>query len=405
MADSVVHFMLVAYILIQNKLIHRVCAAQSSLYKRRVHSRIRAILWLKARRRSPAIWAYPRSEHWWQTIVPDFTPQQFLLNFRMAPETFEYICSRVKHVMERRNTNFRLCVSSRKRVAIAIWKLATGSEYRTISHLFGVGLSTVFNCVQEFCNAVITMLLPYHIRFPDADKLLEMSTFFNNRWRVPQCVGAIDGTHIPIIAPEDRPQDYYNRKGWHSVVLQAVVDGKGLLWDVCVGYPGSVHDARVLRQSHLWEVLSDGELLGQTKVTISGYDLGYYLIGDPAIPMQKWLMKPFSDTGRLTPEQHTYNYRLSSAWSVVEMSFGRLKGRWRCLLKRNDCKVELCKTMAVTCCVLHNICEEHGDNFTEEHTNRTENIQPPVQAVPEHGNTEGADTRAALMMHFNRESY
>ncbi|KAK2863754.1 hypothetical protein Q7C36_002908 [Tachysurus vachellii] len=372
MADVAVQFILVAlqtYFLIQKKLIHRVRAARSSLYKWRVQSRIKILGTL-----------CPRSEHWWDTIVPDFTPLLFLLNFGVSPETFEYICSRMKHVMERRNTNYRLFVPIQKRVAIAIWKLATGGEYKTISHLFGVGLSTVFNCVQEFCNAVITMLPPYHIRFPDADKLLEMSTFFNNRWRVPQCVGAIDGTHIPIIAREDRPQDYYNRKGWHSVVLQAVVDGKGLLWDVCVGYPGSVHDARVLRQSHLWEVLSDGELLGQTKVTISGYDVGYYLTGDPAYPMQKWLMKPFSDTGRLTPEQHTYNYRLSSARLVLE----------------------LCKKMALTCCVLHNICEEHGDNFTEEHTNRTENIQPPVQAIPEHGNTEGADTRAALMMHINR---
>ena len=72
------------------------------------------------------------------------------------------------------------------------------------------------------------MLLPIHIRTPDADKLLEMATFFQNRWRVPQCVGAIDGSHIPMLAPEENPCDYYNRKGWHSVVLQAVVDGKGM---------------------------------------------------------------------------------------------------------------------------------------------------------------------------------
>ena len=111
-----------------------------------------------------------------------------------------------------------------------------------------------------------------------------------------------------------------------------------------------MHDTRVLRQSQLWEVLGDGVLLGQNKVTISGCDVGHHLIGDPAYPLQEWLMKPFSDTGRLTQEQHNYNYRLSSARSVVEMCFGRLKGRWRCLLKINDSKLELSKTMALTCC-------------------------------------------------------
>lgn len=37
----------------------------------------------------------------------------------------------------------------------------------------------------------------------------------------PLCVGAIDSSHIPIIAPQE---DAAACKGWHSVVLQAVVD-------------------------------------------------------------------------------------------------------------------------------------------------------------------------------------
>ncbi len=155
----------------------------------------------------------------------------------------------------------------RKRVAIALWKLATGGEYRSVSHLFRVGLTTVFNCVKDFCNAVNKVLLPVHIKFPDARKWVGYG-FSEQRWRVPQCVGAIDGSHIPIIAPTEYPRDLFNRKGWHSIILQAVVDGKGLFWDLCIGFPGSVHDARVLKQSHLWERLSDGHLLGQNKVNI-----------------------------------------------------------------------------------------------------------------------------------------
>ncbi|KAI3372185.1 hypothetical protein L3Q82_007032 [Scortum barcoo] len=44
----------------------------------------------------------------------------------------------------------------------------------------------------------------------DTDKLVGMATFFKNRWRVPQCVGGRDGSHIPIIAPEQYARDYYN---------------------------------------------------------------------------------------------------------------------------------------------------------------------------------------------------
>ena len=40
----------------------------------------------------------------------------------------------------------------------------------------------------------------------------------------PQVVGAIDRSHIPIIAPQNYSNDYYNRKQFHSVVLQGVAD-------------------------------------------------------------------------------------------------------------------------------------------------------------------------------------
>ena len=37
-------------------------------------------------------------------------------------------------------------------------------------------------------------------------------------------VGAIDRSHIPIKAPKQYPMDYYNKKGFYSTVLQAVID-------------------------------------------------------------------------------------------------------------------------------------------------------------------------------------
>ena len=64
-------------------------------------------------------------------------------------------------------------------------------------------------------------------------------------------VGAIDRSHIPIIAPNEDANDYYNRKQFHSVVLQGVADAQGHFIHVSTGYAGSIHDARVLRMSSL----------------------------------------------------------------------------------------------------------------------------------------------------------
>lgn len=56
-------------------------------------------------------------------------------------------------------------------------------------------------------------MYPAHITYSDAVSLVEHTPFFHNLWRVPQCVGAIDGSHIPIMAPEKNPLDSTVGKG------------------------------------------------------------------------------------------------------------------------------------------------------------------------------------------------
>ena len=50
---------------------------------------------------------------------------------------------------------------------------------------------------------------------------------------------------------------------------------------------------------------------------------------------------------------------------VVKNAFGRLKGRWRRLLKTNDAATEDIPTIITTCCVLHNIREVYEEHFDE----------------------------------------
>ncbi|KAL2102557.1 hypothetical protein ACEWY4_001725 [Coilia grayii] len=279
-----------------------------------------------------------------------------------------------------------------KRVAIALWKLATGSEYRSVGHLFGVSITTVWRFVSEFVTAAETLLVPELIYLPG--KILEMASYIENRWGLPQCIGAIDGSHIPILAPQNYHCDFFNRKGWHSIILQGVVDGKGIFWNVFAGLPGSLHDARVLRLSTLWELASHGNLFPSHIRDIDGANVGYYILGDSAYPLQNWLLKPFPDTGRLTIEQQTYNKKISRTRVVVENSFGRLKGRWRCLLKRNDCDVNLVKPMVLTCCALHG--EEYDGEW--DVATAAEPAGPVSQSVEE----EGRDVREALVRYLNR---
>ena len=119
---------------------------------------------------------------------------------------------------------------------------------------------------------------------------------------------------MELIPPEYCPADYYYRKGFHSVSMQGVVNH---FTDVYCGWPGCVHDARVLSNSRLFQRGQDDTLLPGIQRKISGKDVPVVLIGDPAYPLLSWLMKAFPDTGSLSQQQRTFNFRLSSARVIV----------------------------------------------------------------------------------------
>lgn len=206
--------------------------------------------------------------------------------------------------------------------------------------------------------------MPKYIRKPTGDRLQTIIQTFEDQCGLPQVGGAIDGSHIPIKAPTDEPDAYYNRKGFHSIVLQAVVDCFLTFTDVFVGYPGRVHDARVLANSGIFlAAQSAGTAFpgGQDQV-IDGIRVPVLLLGDPAYPLQTWLMKPYPES-RITNEQMTFNYRLSRARVVVERAIGILKQRWRILLHAQEASVRNICTVVCACCTLHNYCIARDDHL------------------------------------------
>ena len=67
----------------------------------------------------------------------------------------------------------------------------------------------------------------------------------------------------------------YNGLARDSIVMQALVDSKYLFRDVVIGWPGSVHDARVLSNSELFNRGCNGQLFDPSiKESILGVDMG-----------------------------------------------------------------------------------------------------------------------------------
>nr|CAI5833901.1 unnamed protein product [Callosobruchus analis] len=87
---------------------------------------------------------------------------------------------------------------------------------------------------------------------PTEAEAIEIASYFQQSTVLPNIIGAIDGTRIPIKPPRQGHRDFINRKGWASVILRGVVDAKYRFMDICVKNPGATHDASVLTGSDLF---------------------------------------------------------------------------------------------------------------------------------------------------------
>lgn len=68
--------------------------------------------------------------------------------------------------------------------------------------------------------------------------------------------------------------------------MQALVHSKYLFRDVVIGWPGSVHDARVLSNSKLCNSGCNEQLFDPIiKESILGVDIDPLILGDPAYPL------------------------------------------------------------------------------------------------------------------------
>ncbi|NP_001146875.2 uncharacterized protein LOC100280483 [Zea mays] len=304
------------------------------------------------------LWVKERDHEWWDRMSSPACPDdEFRRAFRMSRATFEAVCEELGAAVAKEDTMLRAAIPVRQRVAVCIWRLATGEPLRLVSKRFGLGISTCHKLVLEVCAAIKAVLMPKAVQWPEApDAAAAESARFEAASGIPGVVGAMYTTHIPIIAPKANVAAYYNRrhternqKTSYSITVQGVVDAGGAFTDVCIGWPGSMSDADVLDRSALY--LQRGA---------AGLLQGQRLVGGAGYPLMDWLLVPYTHHN-MTWAQHVFNERVDGVRAVARDAFQRLKSRWGCLQKRTEVKLQDLPVVLGACCVLHNICERAGD--------------------------------------------
>lgn len=233
-----------------------------------------------------------------------------------------------------------------------------------MSYSFRVGHSTIGKILRETLSAIWNVLGRQVLKPPNQEEWVKIASEFETLWNFPNCIGAIDGKHIRIKCPPHSGSEYFNYKGYFSIVLLAVCDAHYRFILVDIGDSGRHSDGGILFNSEIGRRL-ESNLLGipaPSKLKQSSITVPYMLVGDDAFPLKKYLMKPYP--GRfLTKEKNIFNYRLSRARRVVENAFGILAVRWQIFYSLINCKPELAEMAVQASIVLHNYLQSPSSSF------------------------------------------
>ena len=138
---------------------------------------------------------------------------------------------------------------------------ASGSFQWMASSGVCVSQSSISRAVNAVSDALCNRMGDF-IKFPtDPAEVREIKQGFHRLANFPNVIGSIDCTHVRVKPPHgvDEPA-YVNRKGYHSINVQAVCDHKLIVRDLVVRWPGSTHDSFIWRKSSLRQLFENGTL-------------------------------------------------------------------------------------------------------------------------------------------------
>lgn len=280
-----------------------------------------------------------------------FHDKDFWLNYRLTKSTVNIILATL-HAKMKSNVKpvGRKTVDPEKSLLMTLWYLGNSETFKDISSRFLVTKSTAHKTVNYVVKFLVEIAEEY-INWPNSAECEIIATDFQEKG-FHGVMGAIDGSFIKISKPKVDAEAYVGTNKFHSIKLQGVCDCKGRFIDVFCGEVGSMHNSEVLLHSPLYE----------KKIAEENHQ--YFLLGDNSYPSLPWLVPPFQDNDTLTEEQKIFNTTHSSARSIIEHTFGLLKGRFMRLRGFTNINLKFVAESVIAACVLHNLCtQQNEDNF------------------------------------------
>ncbi|XP_041707290.1 putative nuclease HARBI1 [Coregonus clupeaformis] len=224
-------------------------------------------------------------------------------------------------------------------LCIGLHFFACGEFMHAVGDAENLSKSTVCRAIRRVYLA-LARILPDFVKFPGHCSQQEVKDSFYRIAGLPNVIGVVDCTHIPIKVPSGpEASDYTNQRSFHSINVQMVCDSQCLITNIEAKWPGSVNDFHILQKSTLYHQFQQGIFDG-------------WLVADNEYPCLPFMMTPY-----LNPKpgaESCFNEALYETRACIKTTFTTLRARFGCLKGLWVSPQSACDII-VACMVLHNV--------------------------------------------------
>ncbi|XP_026436949.1 protein ALP1-like [Papaver somniferum] len=219
-------------------------------------------------------------------------------------------------------------------VAMFLHTLGHGNVNRLTQERFqhpGETVSRYFSMMLDVvCRLAVDIIKPSNPTFRDTHKEIARDTRYMPHFKDQDCIGAIDGVHVPSTISQDNQELYIGRKGTPSQNVTMVCNFDMQFIFVCAGWEGSAHDPRIL-----------ASVLANPNMEFPNPPKGKYYVVDAGYAQMDGYLGPYKGEryhildlrrgNKPTGQKEVFNHMHSSLRSVIEHSFGVWKKKWKIL--------------------------------------------------------------------------
>jgi len=300
----------------------------------------------------------PKNLSWFEETLQQYDEKRFKRMMRCTRVQFQTILDLIKDNPLFHGKNSGKQFSPYFQLALVMYRLGSfgsGAQIGKIASLFGIGDGGTIDKITWRVFKCILSLESEYLNWPSAEE--RANIVFETSDELPHCVGYADGTEFELLyTPFDDPVSFWSRNKQYSIKMQGVCDYRLMLRHIVIGWPGSVHDARIF---------SESKLATSPEEFFSGME---YLAADSAYTLTENVITPFrsNNTSLTSVQKAKFNKFFSSKRVRIEHVFGILKQIFcslYCLSTHvSNTSYEFVCIWIRVCCILYNILRPQLDD-------------------------------------------